>query len=207
MLYLPLRPYIMNPRLGPEFFPEPERFVLGEEFRDGALGVVDIAEHACINRADVHAGGGSLMINPWGQPHFEAAVNPMTAKRAFFYYAAYPSVDLRLSPYRLVLIFIFGCLPIETAYIIRACYFAIPAADAPVVVHCHDAVFPDPRRPHRAYFYTGRFRTMQAWPRHKKICSALGPFWKANIPSFIFVRDIIDSLACPQTILAPNTLG
>src|SRR5262249_46072350 len=138
-------------RLGPEVLLEPEDLLVRQHPADLAVGIEEIAK-------DARAGGAGLHAR--GIPPLARALD---AERALLDHATLPQAIAEI-----VLVWVHlvgghhGLAPVEAARVVGAGGDAVAAADAPVVVHHHDAVRLHPRRLHRADVHARRVLAVEA---------------------------------------------
>src|SRR5690606_28533745 len=130
---------VVDIRLGAQVFAQAEGGQLVNQAGNAAVRVVEIAKDACLDRADVDAGGRRGAILAGNQPLRQTAIDAMHAERAFFRHAARPGLDLGSAPFRLIAAVALARLPVERARLVRTGDLTIPAADAQAVIHDHDA--------------------------------------------------------------------
>lgn len=194
----------MNLRFRAKVNPEPEGFILSQKTREGTPGVIGISEYSGVYRTGSNAGRSSFRVHSRRQVLSQSSIDPVAAEGAFFNHTPGPAFDFSASPGGMIGIFLGLFAPIETPDVIGAGNFAVPAANAAVIIHGNQTIFPDPGCTYRTNFDAGSFRTMQAGTGHEEIRSAFCPLRKTNIPAHIIIRDIIGCLAGPDTVLAAN---
>src|SRR5262249_17014590 len=132
-------------RLGPEVLLEAEDLLVRQHPADLAVGIEEIAE-------DARAGGAGLHARRVPPP-----ARALNAERALLHDAALPQAVAEIVLVRVHLVGgHHGLAPVEAARVVGAGGDAVAAADAPVVVHHHDAVRLHPRGLHRADVHARR---------------------------------------------------
>src|ERR1017187_1981822 len=121
---------VEKPRYRVQFLFEHQHALVLDDVADLAIGVEDVAEFARPHRADFHTG----RITP--------VAAALDAEGALFNHAFRPRPVAQIVRVGIDLVLRNGGLgPVEVARAVRARGHAVAAADAPVVVDDHDAVF------------------------------------------------------------------
>ena len=138
-----------------EVFLQPEYPFVFYEVPDFAVRIEQVPEFPRPRRAGLHAGGVASL------PY------PLDAERAFFHHVFHPRSVSQIMDLRIHFLRRHGRLrPVEDPPLVGAGGDAVPAADAPVVIHDHDAVRFLPGGLHRTDLHAGGIFALLALNGH-----------------------------------------